>query len=159
MMKIESIEFIPMSKDSIFEEPYIEDEIVNIAVSYEEWKSFNDNSINERNSNINIDSNLKDEVKEDLLEYAKKAKGYMICPTAKIGKTMLVSKAKRAENIAHLYSSLDASKIYLYMIHYTTRVVVDTPQKINITDLDFDDLQKLPTRIKTDITIRYAEEP
>lgn len=156
--KIESIELIPMNKESIFDEPYVEDEIVNIAVSYEEWKTFNYNRTNEMNSNSNFNTEFKDEVKEDLLEFAKKVKGYMISPTAKIGTKMIVAKTNKVESIKELNEKLDPSKIYLYMIYYTTRVVIDTLQKINIVDLPYDEIEKIPTRIKTDIVIRYAEE-
>ena len=155
--KIESIEVIPMNKESIFDEPYSEDEIVNIAITYEEWETFNYNRTNEMNSSSTFNSDFKDEVKDDLLEFAKKAKGYMINPTAKIGTKMIVAKTYKANSIEELNEKIDPNKIYIYMIYYTTRVVIEIPQYINIEKLSYDEIQKIPNRIKTDIVIRYAE--
>lgn len=115
--RIESIEVIPMNKESIFEEPYSEDEIFGCSLSYQEWKQKVAPRI------TTYESEKADEVwfgfGLDLLSetdaIAAKFKGFMFGPTAKYGKHILIAKSRTAKSVEDILSQ-DFSNCFLYVV-------------------------------------------
>lgn len=105
--KIESVEVIPMNKESIFGEPYSEDEYFNVTESFDEWLEFIEKI---SDSDIAFDVVTSGE----LLDIAKKAKGYMTGPVAKYGTHILSAKGRKFKTAKDL-ENVDWTKTFVYM--------------------------------------------
>jgi len=114
---IESIEVIPMNKESIFEEPYSEDEIFGCSLSYDEWamKVAPRITTHESKKADDVWYGFGLDYLKETDQIAAKFKGFMFGPTAKYGKHVLMAKSKKAKSIEEILEQ-DFSKCFLYVI-------------------------------------------
>jgi hypothetical protein len=87
-MKIESVEVIPMSKDSKWEETQEPYEVFGVTTSYSEWlvDSIEKSSLGCNGQEFEMDSNC--------IEFAQKQSVFMTAPTAKFGNTLFVARTR-----------------------------------------------------------------
>lgn len=84
-MKIESVEVIPMTKESKFEDVEREFEVFAMTTSFDEWESFALEAIKREskyNNHVQYD--------EQCRNYALKHQAFMTAPVAKFGNTYMV---------------------------------------------------------------------
>lgn len=107
-MKIESVEVIPMNKESIFEETsWIEDEDYGYTDDYKQWAERKSKLIESRDCNYGAASLYEHEI-------CKRAKIYMMHPVIKIGTKIYESRSRRFNSIGEI--DIDFDKIALYDI-------------------------------------------
>lgn len=120
-MKIESVEVIPMTKDSKWEEASNPFEVYNITTSFIEWTN---DFFSKENSK---DPDMKEIMDDSCWAFAEKQCAFMMTPTAKFGNDIYVAKRKRV-------SSLDG-------------VVIDGPlYRVSITQIDDIEAGKIEKR-------------
>lgn len=117
-MKIESMEFIPMNKESIFEDPVPPTETYNVTYDRDEWakqwKTY------ERNDKL--DPSYKMTIAWDLVDQIKfYVTGFMTGPVALVnGKPMVARtigvQAARAVNDQFLAHEQDGYDVFLYSV-------------------------------------------
>lgn len=92
-MKIESIEVIPMSKDSKWEETKEPFEVFEVTTSYSKWliDCVEKSSSGWNGQDFEMDSNC--------LEFAQKQSVFMTAPTAKFGNALFVSYTRRTPSL------------------------------------------------------------
>lgn len=109
-MKIESVEVIPMRKDSIFEEKYEDTFDCTITTSYEEWLEPMMNII-DKNNDLGLES-IFSEFDSVCEEFAKSQKAYMIQPAAIFHSTMYIAKTSQVEK-EELYAISNKGPLYM----------------------------------------------
>jgi hypothetical protein len=118
MMKIESVEVILMNKDSesMFGEPYIEDEFSGVTYDFDEWKEFYDNRTRDIYDRcIKIDAN-----DEDVWAFVKSARGYMTAPVGKLGFEIIEARTVVVHSLEDV--RFDVTNSYIYDILKTKLV-------------------------------------
>lgn len=111
-MKIESIEVIPMNKESIFESEELNIfECVSITTSYDEWKVMHDKHL-EMIGYIPDRSTKSPYFDEICEEFAKNHKAFMTAPTAKFGNEVYEAKTRVAETEEELYAFEASGPLY-----------------------------------------------
>lgn len=98
-MKIESVEVIPMSKDSKWEEMKEPFEVIGITTSYVEWlkDAYEKTSLGWNGQEFEMDSNC--------LEFARNQSAFMTAPTAKFGNTIFVACALKVSSLEDIILS------------------------------------------------------
>lgn len=125
-MKIESVEVIMMNKDSesMFGEPYIEDEFSGITYDFDEWKEFHANrSKDVYDRRIEIDAN-----DVEVWEFVKSARGYMTAPVGKAGFDVVEARTVSVQSLEDV--RFDITDSYIYDITKTKLVGGDVAIKI-----------------------------
>jgi hypothetical protein len=114
MNKIESVEVIPMNKESIFEdEQYIDDETYGVTNNKDEWMV----AIQDQFDKMSVLGGGKGVIGGDerLDAFVDSVDTYMLAPAAKMGTSILLAKARKIESLDTL-SELDPKRVALYYI-------------------------------------------
>ena len=116
-MKIESIQVIPMNKESIFDEPYVEDEIHGCTLNVKEWEEQVLPRLALPFDEKNIDGLYGHDLTPppNVSEIARLFKGYMFGPVAKYGKEVLEARSYTFESFDDV-GGCDFSNCFLYTI-------------------------------------------
>lgn len=158
--KIESIEVIPMNKESIFEQPYSEFEMFACSLNYDDWASRMipvmtgnpDKTVGEGFRGMGYD------LLPETRQIADKFKGFMWAPTAKYGTNVLMAKHKKFESVQQVLDT-DFSNCFLYtvgglLMKYNTH---PDPFDPNIDRDKYFEIMKPYLKDEYTYTIRYAE--
>lgn len=158
--RIESIEVIPMNKESIFEQPYSEFEMFACSLSYEDWAS-RMIPIMKGNPDEKIEGSFPGmgyDILQETRQIADKFKGFMWAPTAKYGTNVLMAKHKKFESIQQILDT-DFSNCFLYTVggqfmKYNTH---PNPFDPTIDPEKYLEVMAPYTKEEYTYTIRYAE--
>jgi hypothetical protein len=102
-MKIESVEVIPMRKDSMFENVPIQSFECNLTTSYEVWRPLVDQYLNLYESRDNYSKvEKKPEFDEVCEKFAKSQKAYMTGPTGIFHDSVYIARAVALPSADHL---------------------------------------------------------
>lgn len=93
-MKIESVEVIPMSKESKWEDIRTPFEVSFITTSFDEWYA---QTLKNREATGALENGEK--MDDACIAFAKAQQGFMLSPTGRFGQTLYVAKAKAVENL------------------------------------------------------------
>lgn len=113
-MKIESMEVIPMNKESIFEENELYTfECVNITTSYDEWKIMHDANLENYNKLLSRKTNP--DFDSDCELFARSHKAFMLGPTAKFDRIFYEVKTRIAHSREQLFTFEHLGPLYYVM--------------------------------------------
>lgn len=101
-MKIESVEVIPMRKESIWEDISNPFEVAGITTSYEEWEKFFVDYINKQNRMSDHSFSIKIEFNDECKKFAKLQHAFMTTPTSLFGKITFVSKSIKVNTLENM---------------------------------------------------------
>lgn len=144
---IESVQVIPMNKETIFEDPYSEEEIFSCSLLYDEWKE----KVLPRISQSDRDGFGLDYLKETD-EIASKFKGFMFGPIAKYKKDILTAKYRKARSVQEIVDQ-DFSNCFLYVVGGRLNRFCTHPSPFLLTDEELEDYYVE----QYEYIIRYAE--
>lgn len=133
MMKIESVEVIPMRKDSMFEEtPLNTFECSMITTSYDQWKSTIEDYV-KRESEYDKIRKLPeyDSVCE---RFAKVQKAFMTAPTAIFHDSVYLARAVRLPSEDHLFAMSNTGPLYTITKEYIDDTDADRTEERFYTD-------------------------
>ena len=122
-MKIESIEVIPMRKDSIFEETPLKSFECSLTTSYDEWRPIVD-------KHISFDTGAGDyekikkrpEFDEVCEQFAKAQKAYMLGPTGIFHAIVYTARAVSMPTKDHLFAISNTGPLYMVFKEYVDDV-------------------------------------
>ena len=110
-MKIESVEVIPMRKDSIFEDETLQQfECISITTSYDEWKLHHDKYMKEYQKFQTTAPHP--EFDEHCERFAKGQSAFMLAPVAKFDQSMYEVRTKSVENPDQLFMFADSGPLF-----------------------------------------------
>ena len=93
-MKIESVEVIPMSKESKWEDIRTPFEVSFITTSFDEWYA---RTLKHQEETGTSEYSIK--MDDACISFAKMQQAFMLSPTGRFGQTLYVAKAIAVENL------------------------------------------------------------
>ena len=122
-MKIESVEVIPMRKDSIFEETPLKSFECSLTTSYDEWRPIVDKHIS-----FNVGAGDYEKIKKrpefDTVceKFAKSQKAYMTGPTGIFHDIIYQARSVAMPSEDHLFAMSNTGPLYIIFKEYVDDV-------------------------------------
>jgi hypothetical protein len=111
-MKIESIEVIPMTKESKWEDVPRQFEVSMITTNFGEWFTRMYDDVLSYDTKANIDS--------ECIKFAKKQQAFMLAPTAIFGSQVYVAKSRLSETLDDVVIDGPLYRVEAYMTDDTS---------------------------------------
>ena len=125
-MKIESVQLIPMRKDSMFEEIPLNTFDCSLTTSYDEWHPI-------VNKSLNFDKVIGDyskvkknpEFDEVCEKFARSQKAYMMEPTGIFHDMVYIARSVTLSNEDHLFALSNTGPLYMIFKEYIDDISVE----------------------------------
>jgi hypothetical protein len=157
-MKIESVEVIPMRKESMFEETPLNTFECSLTTSYDEWRPHIDKHL-DYSKDLGDFSKVKkhpefDEVSE---KFARSQKAYMMGPTGIFHDIVYQARSVALPDEDHLFALSNTGPLYVVYKEYIDDISVDKSVERFYVDPDtFMPMYGLWYPYKTQYRLRYG---
>lgn len=158
-MKIESIEVIPMNKESIFEAVPLQGFDCSLTTSYEEWRPLVD-----RYLDLNLDDygdylkvQKQPEFDEVCEKFARSQKAFMTGPTGIFHDIVYTARSVKLPTADHLFSMSNTGPLYMIFKEYVDDVDAGKTEERFFVDPDtFQLMRGLWYPYKAQYRLRYG---
>jgi hypothetical protein len=158
-MKIESVEVIPMRKDSMFENVPIQSFECNLTTSYEEWRPLVDQYLNLYKSGDDYSKvEKKPEFDEVCEKFAKLQKAYMTGPTGIFHDSVYIARAVALPSADHLLALSNTGPLYMVYKEYIDDIEAEkTEERFYVDPNTFQPMHGLWYPHKAQYRLRYGK--
>lgn len=158
MMKIESVEVIPMRKDSMFEDTPLRSFECSLTTSYEQWRPIVDNHLS-----FNMDAGDYSKVKKGpefdsvCEKFAKSQKAFMTGPTGIFHDIVYVARSVAMPTEDHLFAMSNTGPLYVVFKEYVDDVEAGkTEERFYVDPTTFQPMHGMWYPYKAQYRLRYG---
>jgi hypothetical protein len=157
-MKIESVEVIPMRKDSMFEGVPLQSFDCSLTTSYEEWRPLIDQRLNFDASGGDYSKVKKHPEFDEVCEkFAKLQKAYMTGPTSIFHDIVYVARTVALPTADHLFAMSNTGPLYMVYKEYVDDIEAGkTEERFYVDPNTFQPMHGLWYPHKAQYRLRYG---